>query len=80
MALRVTVTDTSTGYSVDLDVEPWNTIDEIIESVATFWDKDLGAYVLRINNYVLRGETPISSLQITEGAIFELIQDPEGGA
>lgn len=64
---------------MDLDVEPWNTIDELVESVATFWDKDLAAYCLRWGTYLLRGETPISNLQVTEGTIFEFLQDPEGG-
>jgi hypothetical protein len=79
MAVRITISDASMGYSVDIDVEPWNTIDELVESVATFWDKDLAAYCLRWGTYLLRGETPISSLQVTEGTIFEFIQDPEGG-
>ena len=80
MATRITVSDVSTGYSVDIDVEPYNTVDELIESVATFWEKDLAAYCLRWGTYLLRGETPMSSMQLTEGVIFEFIQDPEGGA
>lgn len=80
MAMRITISDVSTGYSVDIDVEPWNTVDELIESVATFWEKDLAAYCLRWGTYLLRGETPISSMQLSEGVIFEFIQDPEGGA
>jgi hypothetical protein len=79
MAVRISITDVSTGYSVDVDVEPWNTIDELVESVATFWEKDLGAYCLKWGTYLMRGETPVSSLQLTEGTIFEFIQDPEGG-
>ena len=79
MAMRITITDTSTGFSVDVDVEPYNTIDELLESVASFWDKDLGAYVLRWQTYILRGETPVSTLGLTEGTVLEFIQDPEGG-
>lgn len=79
MATRITVTDTSTGNSVDVDIEPHNTVDELIESVASYWEKDLGAYAVRHNNYVLRGETPLGHIQVQEGDVFEFILDPEGG-
>lgn len=79
MAIRITVTDSSTGNSVGIDIESWNTVDEVVESCASFWDKDLGAYVVRHNNYVLRGETPLGNMQINEGDVFEFILDPEGG-
>jgi hypothetical protein len=79
MAVRVTVTDPATGNSVDVDIEPWNTVDELIESVGSYWEKDLGAYVVRLNAYVLRGETQLGNVQVQEGDIFEFIHDPEGG-
>jgi hypothetical protein len=79
MAVRITVTDPAKGMSVDVDIEPWNTVDELIESVASYWEKELAAYVLKLNAYVLRGETPLGNIQIQEGDIFELVHDPEGG-
>lgn len=79
MALRVTVSDAQTGNTVDVNIETWNTAEELIESVASYWGKELAAYVVRLNNYVLRGDTPLGNMQLQGGEAFEFILDPEGG-
>lgn len=56
-----------------------NTVDEIIESAATFWSKDMGAYVVRKGKKVLRGNTALVDAGVREDDTLELIPDPEGG-
>jgi len=79
MALRVTVRDAETGTKVEMDLEPHNTIEEVIESAASYWEKEVGAYVLRHGGTILRGQVPLSQSNIREGDVLELIPDPEGG-
>ena len=79
MAVRVTVRDADTGSKVEMDLEHDNTIEETIESAASYWEKEAGAYVLRCGKKVLRGQTTIESAGIREGDVLELIPDPEGG-
>ncbi|MCJ7489493.1 MAG: hypothetical protein MUO87_05055 [Thermoplasmata archaeon] len=62
---------------MELDHE--NTVDEIIESAATFWSKDMGAYVVRKGKKVLRGSTALRDAGVREDDTLELIPDPEGG-
>jgi len=77
--LRVTVRDADTGTKVEMDLESHNTIEEVIESAASYWEKEVGAYVLRHGGSILRGQTPLSQSAIREGDVLELIPDPEGG-
>jgi hypothetical protein len=79
MAVRITVTDGSTGATIDVDLEPWNTVEEVVESAAAYWEKEIGAYVARFNQQVLQGEWQIQQLSIQEGEVIEIIPDPEGG-
>ncbi|MBE0519160.1 MAG: hypothetical protein IH630_08090 [Thermoplasmata archaeon] len=62
-----------------MELEGDNTVDEIIESAATFWNKDMGAYVLRKGKKVLRGGSSIKDSGIIAEDVLELIPDPEGG-
>ncbi|MGB9635725.1 MAG: DUF835 domain-containing protein [Thermoplasmata archaeon] len=79
MSIRVKVRDAETGASIDMELEPDNTIDEIIESVGTYWEKNIGVYVLRKGKRILRGETKVEEADIRDGDLMELIPDPEGG-
>jgi len=79
MPVRISIRDVSTGNMVDIDLEPTNTVDEIIESVGTFWDKEVGAYVLSHKQQLLRGEVTVSQLYLNEGDQIEFLLDPEGG-
>ena len=79
MVTRITVRDQATGNSVEIDLEPHNTVDEIIESVANYFEKDLGAYVVVHNQQVIKGEVAVSQLYLNEGDTMDLILDPEGG-
>ena len=77
--IRVTVRDADTGNKVEMDLEPENTIEETIESAASYWEKDAGAYVIRYGKKVLRGQVTIGASDIRDGDLMELIPDPEGG-
>jgi hypothetical protein len=77
--MRIKVKNAETGATVEMELEPENTIDEIIESAATFWNKDMGAYVLRKGKKVLRGGNTISEAGLRADDVIELIPDPEGG-
>ena len=79
MPVRIKVKNAETGASVEMELETENTIDEIIESAATFWSKDMGAYVLRKGKKVLRGGSSLNDAGIRADDVLELIPDPEGG-
>jgi hypothetical protein len=80
MSIRITVRDADSGNKIDMDLEPENTVEETIESAASYWEKDAGAYVLRFGKKVLRGRLTVEDAEVGEGALLELIPDPEGGA
>ncbi len=79
MTIRTTIKDVDTGNAVDMDLESDNSVEEIIESAASFWTKDPGAYVLKWGRKLLRGNLMVSKAGIRDGDILELIPDPEGG-
>ncbi|UCE90922.1 MAG: hypothetical protein JSV90_05710 [Methanobacteriota archaeon] len=79
MPFRIRVKNAETGASVEMELENDNTVDEVIESAATFWRKDMGAYVVRRGKKVLRGSTSLTEAGIREDDVLELVPDPEGG-
>lgn len=79
MPIRVAIRDADTGSKVEMDLEVDNTIEETIESAASYWEKEAGAYVLRCGKKVLRGQMTIAASGVREGDVLELIPDPEGG-
>ena len=79
MTIRTTIRDVDTGNAVDMDLESDNSVEEIIESAASFWTKDPGAYVLKWGRKLLRGNLMVSEAGIRDGDTLELIPDPEGG-
>jgi len=79
LPVRVKVKNAETGASVEMELEMENSIDEVIESAATFWSKDMGAYVLRKGKKVLRGGSSLKDAGIRPDDVLELIPDPEGG-
>lgn len=79
MTIRTTIKDVDTGNAVDMDLESDNSVEEIIESAASFWTKDPGAYVLKWGRKLLRGNLMVSEAGIRDGDTLELIPDPEGG-
>jgi hypothetical protein len=79
MSVRVRVRNAETGSTVDMELEGENTIQEIIEGAAGYWEKDAGAYVLRKGKKLLRGQQTVMESGISNSDDLELIPDPEGG-
>jgi hypothetical protein len=79
LAIRIKVKNAETGATVEMELENENTVDEVIESAAAFWGKDMGAYVLRKGKKVLRGGNTLLDASIRGDDVLELIPDPEGG-
>jgi len=79
MTIRITVKDADTGHAIAMDVEDNTLMEEIIESSAAFWEKDPGAWVLRVGDRVLRGNNTFGESLVAAGDMLELIPDPEGG-
>jgi hypothetical protein len=79
LTFRLKVKNAETGATVEMELEAENSVDEVIESAATFWSKDMGAYVLRKGKKVLRGGSMLKDAGILADDVLELIPDPEGG-
>ena len=79
MPFRIKVKNAETGGTVEMELESDNTIDEVIESAATFWNKEMGTYVVRKGKKVLRGTQALADAGVREDDTLELIPDPEGG-
>ena len=79
MVVRVRVRNAETGATVDMELELENTVEEIIEGVSAYWEKDPGAYVIRKGRRLLRGQQKVQELEIQANEELELIPDPEGG-
>jgi len=79
MGIHVTVRNATTGMTVKMDLGPNETIYEIIESSAEFWQKDPKAYVLRRGKYLLKASDTVMEANIMNNDILELLPDPEGG-
>ncbi len=79
MTVRVKVRNAETGSSVDMELEEENTVQEIIEGAAGYWETDAGAYVLRRGKKLLRGQQSVLESGLANSDELELIPDPEGG-
>jgi translation elongation factor P/translation initiation factor 5A len=48
LPIRIKVKNAETGATVEMELEAENTVDEVIESAATFWSKDMADDVLEL--------------------------------
>ncbi|MCG7840966.1 MAG: hypothetical protein MIO87_03535 [Methanomassiliicoccales archaeon] len=80
MVVRVRIRNAETGATVDMELEGENSVEEIIEGVSAYWEKDPGAYVIRKGRRLLRGQQKVQDLDLTSSEELELIPDPEGGS
>ena len=79
MGKRITIRDPDSGHKVHVDVEPETVVEEVVESAAKYWDKPLGAYVVRRGHEILAGSSKVADVDIGDEDVLELIPDPEGG-
>lgn len=69
------------GDQVTLELEPDNTVEEVIETACNHWNMRPSAYVLRKGKNILSGaKTRVDGLGLRDGDVLELIPDPTGGA
>lgn len=79
MTVRITVVNTLNNSSIRMELEPYESVEDIVDTAAEYWDKDAGAYVLRKGSKLLnRGQT-VDEINLSEDDVIELIPDPEGG-
>mgnify|MGYP005838086051 FL=1 len=79
MTVKVRVRNAETGAAVEMELEAENTVEEIIEGAAGYWEKDAGAYVIRKGKKLLRGQQTVAESGLSNSDELELIPDPEGG-
>ncbi|MFA6805095.1 MAG: hypothetical protein WCQ23_06810 [Candidatus Methanomethylophilaceae archaeon] len=79
MTVRITVVNTLNNSSIRMELEPYESVEDIVDTAAEYWGKDAGAYVLRKGSKLLnRGQT-VDEINLSEDDVIELIPDPEGG-
>jgi hypothetical protein len=79
LSVKIKVKSAESGSVVDMELEGDNSINEIIDSAAGYWNMNSGAYVLRKGKSLLRGAATVADLGLINGDVVELIPDPEGG-
>lgn len=79
MSVKITVKNLTNGSTIRVEVEPADSISDIIESAAEFWKLKEGAYVLKRGKKLLRGAEKVSDIGLVNEDVLELIPDPEGG-
>lgn len=62
-----------------MEMEPDETVNDIITSAGEYWNLDIGAYVLKKGKRLLAGRTSVSDAGIINDDVLEMIPDPEGG-
>jgi hypothetical protein len=80
MTVRITVVNTLNNSTIRMELESYETIDDIIDTAADYWGKDAGAYVLRKGSKLLSKGRTVDEINLSEDDIIEMIPDPEGGA
>jgi len=79
MTVRVTVVNTLNNSSIRMELESYESVEDIIDTAAEYWGKDAGAYVLRKGSKLLNKNQSIDEINLKEDDIIEMIPDPEGG-
>ena len=79
MSMKITVKNLTNGSTIRVEVEPSDSISDIIDSAAEFWKLKEGAYVLKKGKKLLRGSETASGAGLIGEDVLELIPDPEGG-
>jgi hypothetical protein len=79
MTIRVTIVNTSNSSSIRMELESYETVEDIIDTAAEYWGRDAGAYVLRKGPKLLGAGQTVDEANLSENDIIEMIPDPEGG-
>lgn len=79
MTVRITVVNTLNNSSIRMELESYESVEDIIDTAAEYWGKDAGAYVLRKGSRLLNKGQSIDEINLRDDDIIEMIPDPEGG-
>ncbi|MCL1810599.1 MAG: hypothetical protein FWG41_00010 [Methanomassiliicoccaceae archaeon] len=79
MTVRITVVNTLNSSSIRMELETYESVEDIIDTAAEYWGKDAGAYVLRKGSKLLNKRQSIDEINLRDDDIIEMIPDPEGG-
>ncbi|MCL2510102.1 MAG: hypothetical protein FWF07_03375 [Methanomassiliicoccaceae archaeon] len=80
MTVRITVVNTLNNSSIRMELESYESVEDIIDTAAEYWGKDAGAYVLRKGSKLLNKRQSIDEINLRDDDIIEMIPDPEGGS
>jgi len=80
MTVRITVVNTLSNSSIRMELESYESVEDIIDTAAEYWGKDAGAYVLRKGSKLLNRRQSIDEINLRDDDIIEMIPDPEGGS
>jgi len=80
MTVKVTVVNTLNNSSIRMELESYESVEDIIDTAAEYWGKDAGAYVLRKGSKLLNKKQSIDEINLREDDVIEMIPDPEGGS
>ena len=80
MTVRVTVVNTMNGSSIRMELESYESVEDIIDTAAEYWGKAAGAYVLRKGSKLLNKKDKIGDISLKDDDKIEMIPDPEGGS
>jgi len=79
MTVRITVVNTLNNSSIRMELETFESVEDIIDTAAEYWGKDAGAYVLRKGSKLLNRRQSIEEINLRDDDVIEMIPDPEGG-
>jgi len=79
MAAKIKVVNESDGSSLMIELESYDTVDDLLASAGEFWQKQEGMYVVRKGTRLLiRGQTAAEA-GLADGDVVEIVPDPAGG-
>ena len=79
MTVRITVVNTLNNSSIRMELESYESVEDIIDTAAEYWGKDAGAYVLRKGPKLLTKGQTVDEANLSDDDVVEMIPDPEGG-
>lgn len=72
--------NTLNSSSIRMELESYESVEDIVDTAAEYWGKDAGAYVLRKGSKLLNKRQSIDEINLRDDDIIEMIPDPEGGS
>lgn len=80
MSTTITVKNVANNSTIKMELEPEETMADIVDSASEYWKKEPSAYVLKKGKALLRSTMTVSEAGLIKGDVLELIPDPEGGS